>query len=217
MQKLPLTAGYAARLKEYDLDGLDLRSAVLLKYERGEWLLNEGHPIEYVYFLLSGKAKVSVSVENGRSLILCYYISNGVIGDMELMTGRRTAVSSMQAITPLTLIGLPLERYAASLRANLPFLLRVGAGLSEKLDAQVKSSAATILRPFESRLCGYILETAQNGVFCETLTNVADELGCSYRHLLRSLQNLCGEGLLGKRKVGYSLADVDALKKRASE
>lgn len=217
MQKLPLPAGYAARLADYDLAGLDLSGAALLKYERGEWLLNEGHAIEYLYFLLAGKAKVSVSMESGRCLILCYYISKGIIGDMELMTGRHTAVSSMQAITPLTLIGLPLERYAASLRANLPFLLRVGAGLSEKLDAQVKSSAAIILQPFESRLCGYILETAQNGVFHETLTNVADELGCSYRHLLRSLQNLCDEGLLEKRKVGYGLADMAALRKRASE
>ena len=124
---------------------------------------------------------------------------------------------SESTVRRLELIGLPLERYANSLRANLPFLLRVGAGLSEKLDAQVKSSAAIILQPFESRLCGYMLETAQNGVFHETLTNVADELGCSYRHLLRSLQILCDEGLLEKRKVGYGLKDMPALRKRASE
>jgi len=217
VKKTLLPAGYEARLAEYDLGGLDTSGAVLIQYERGEWLLNEGHAIDYLYILLSGKAKVSVSVENGRSLLLCYYISEGLIGDMELMTGTHEAFSSMQAVTPLVLIGLPYERYAAVLRANLPFVLRVGAGLVEKLEASIKNTSATILQPFEQRLCGYVLQSAQDGYFRETLTNVADQLGCSYRHLLRCLQRLCEEGLLEKRSRGYYLLDAETLKKRASE
>lgn len=216
MKKTLLPPGYEARLTEYGLGGLDTGGAVLLQYERGEWLLNEGHAIDYLYILLSGKAKVSVSVENGRSLLLCYYISDGVIGDMELMAGKREAFSSMQAVTPLTLVGLPLERYAPVLRANLPFVLHVGAGMVEKLEASITNMSATILQPFEQRLCGYMLQSAQDGYFCETLTNVADQLGCSYRHLLRCIQCLCEEGLLEKRSRGYYLLDAEALKKRAS-
>ncbi len=150
MQKNKLPAAYAARLAEYDLGELDLSGAVLLKFERGEWLLNEGHAMEYLYILLAGKAKVSVGVGSGRCLLLCYYISEGIIGDMELMTGRYEAISSMQAVTPLTCIGLPLETYAPVLRANLPFVLRVGAGLSEKLHASVRSCTATILSAVRS-------------------------------------------------------------------
>lgn len=217
MKKALLPPGYADKLAQYDLGALDTSGAVLLKYDSGEWLLNEGHPIEYLYILLSGKAKVSVSVENGRSLLLCYYISEGMIGDMELMAGKHEAFSSMQAVTPITLIGLPLERYASVLRANLPFVLRIGAGLVEKLEASITNMSSTILQPFEQRLCGYILQSAQGGYFHETLTNVADQLGCSYRHLLRCLQQLCEEGVLEKRKKGYALLDVETLKKRAME
>jgi CRP-like cAMP-binding protein len=215
MQKQKLPQAYAVRLEEYGLGDLDLSGAVLLKLDRGEWLLNEGHPIDYLYFLLSGKAAVSSSAENGRCLLLCYYISEGIIGDIEMMTGRRNAISSMQAITPLTCIGLPLERYAPELLNNLPFVLRAAAGIAEKLNDSVKNCTATILQPFEQRLCVYILQSAHDGCFHETLTNVADQLGSSYRHLLRCLQRLCGEGLLEKRKSGYYLLNREALEERA--
>jgi CRP-like cAMP-binding protein len=131
------------------------------------------------------------------------------------MTGRRNAISSMQAITPLTCIGLPLERYAPELLNNLPFVLRAAAGIAEKLNDSVKNCTATILQPFEQRLCVYILQSAHDGCFHETLTNVADQLGSSYRHLLRCLQRLCGEGLLEKRKSGYYLLNREALEERA--
>jgi CRP-like cAMP-binding protein len=217
MQKLKLPQAYAARLSEYNLGDLDLSGAVLLKFDRGEWLLNQGHPIDYLYFLLSGKAAVSSSVENGRCLLLCYYISAGMIGDIELITGRRIAISSMKAITPLTCIGLPVERYAPVLLNNLSFVLSAAAGIAEKLNDSVKNCTATILQPFEQRLCIYILQSAQDGYFHETLTNVADQLGSSYRHLLRCLQRLCEEGLLEKRKGGYYLLNRQALEARAMD
>lgn len=217
MQKQKLPPSYAARLSEYDLDELDLSGAVLLKFDRGEWLLNEGHPIGYLYFLLSGKASVSSSAENGRRLLLCYYISDGIIGDIELITSRKNAISSMQAITPLICIGLPLERYAPKLLANPKFVLRAAEGIAEKLNDSVRNCTETILKPFEQRLCIYILQSAQDGFFHETLTNVADQLGSSYRHLLRCLQRLCEEGLLDKRKGGYFVLDSEALEKRAMD
>ncbi len=215
MQKSKLPPYYAARLAEYDLADVDLSGAVLLSFDRGEWFLREGQTMEYLYILLSGKAKVCVGVKSGRSLLLCYYLSDGIIGDLELMTGSRTAVTSMQAVTPLLFAGLPLERYAPLLRGSLPFMLRVGAGLAEKLDLRVKSSTEAILQPFECRLCGYLLQTAEDGMFCETLTETAELLGCSYRHLLRCLERLCRDGLLEKRKCGYLVLDAAALDKRA--
>lgn len=215
MRRSKLPPEYAARLDEYGLSGLDLSGAALLGYEPGEWFLREGQEIEYLYILVSGKAKVCVGARNGRSLLLCYYISEGVVGDLELMTGRRLASTSMQAVTPLLCVGLPLARYAPILRSHLPFVLRAGEELARKLESRVQSSTEAILRPFEARLCDYLLQTAQDGVCSERLTDVAELLGCSYRHLLRCLGRLCREGLLEKLSRGYRVRDPAALSARA--
>jgi len=215
MQRSKLPPDCAARFDEYGLSGLDLSGAALMSYARGEWFLNEGREITYLLILLSGKAKVCVNARNGRSLLLCYYISEGIVGDLELMTGSRLASTSMQAVTPLRCIALPLERYAPILRAHLPFVLRAGEELAGKLEARVQSSTEAILRPFEARLCDYLLQTAQDGVCSERLTDVAELLGCSYRHLLRCLGQLCRGGLLEKLPRGYRVLDPAALSARA--
>jgi CRP-like cAMP-binding protein len=217
MQKQKLPPTYLDKLAEYHLEGLDLSAALLIRYEPGEWFLHEQQPIEYLYFLVSGKAKVCMSARSGRSLLLCYYVSEGIIGDVELLAGWREAISSMQATTALTCVALPLSVYAPVLRANLPFILRVGAGLSEKLRASTANCTSIILQPFERRLCGYLLQSAPEGRFGEHLTDVSEQLGVSYRHLLRSLKALCEEGLLEKRKDCYVLLDKAELEKRALE
>ena len=217
MQKLKLTPQHAQILADYDLGGIDLSAAALLRCERGEWFLVEGGVIEYVYILVSGKAKVCMSEKGGRNLLLCYYVSEGIMGDIELMMGRHAAISSVQAMTPLTCIVLPLAVYAPVLLANLPFVLRLGHGLADKLYASVSNTTEIILRPFEARLCAYLLQSAQNGIFSERLTDVAEQLGVSYRHLLRRLKALCAENLLEKHHAGYFLKNEPELNKRAAE
>ncbi len=216
MQKQKLPSPYYEKLAEYDLGGIDPSGALFIRFARGEWFLREGQQIEYLYILLSGKAKVCMSEEGGRNLLLCYYVSEGIMGDVELMMGRREAISSVQAVTPVLCIGLPLAIYAPTFLAHLPFVLRLGRGLAIKLHSSVESTTEIILRPFSARLCGYLLAGAQNGVFSERLTDVSEQLGVSYRHLLRSLRSLCEEGLVERRADGYHLLDEQELRKKAA-
>ena len=216
MQKQKLPAKYAPALAEYALDWLDLSAAVLLTYERCEWMLRAEEEIDYLYVMLSGKAKVCMSDESGRNLLLCYYISEGIMGDIELLMGRHEAISSVQAVSTVVCIGLPLSVYAPMLLSHLPFVLRAAKGLAIKLHDSVASTTEIILRPFETRLCEYLLQSAQSGVFSERLIDVAEQLGVSYRHLLRSLKALCDKGLLEKRADGYHLLDEVRLREKAA-
>jgi len=52
-----LPALYKASLAEYGLDWIDPAAAVLLRYDRCEWMLRAEQTIEYLYILLSGKGK----------------------------------------------------------------------------------------------------------------------------------------------------------------
>ena len=216
MQKQKLPEQYASALAEYALDWLDLSAAVLIRFERCEWMLLAEQEISYLYVMLSGKAKVCMSDAGGRNLLLCYYVSEGIMGDVELMMGRHEAISSVQAVSPVVCIGLPLSVYAPALLSHLPFALRAAKGLAIKLHDSVASTTEIILRPFEARLSSYLLQSAQGGVFSERLIDVAEQLGVSYRHLLRALKALCEEGVLEKRKDGYHILKETELRKKAT-
>ncbi|MPN16760.1 Regulatory protein YeiL [bioreactor metagenome] len=168
-------------------------------------------------FILSGRAKVSMSISNGKQLLLDYFVTDGVIGDLELFMGKSTVASTMQAITELKCIGLPLDKYALRLKSDVVFLNWAGRELAFKMFKSDINGAETILKRLEPRLCLYIYNSSHNGIFRETMTDVAEMLGTSYRHLLRTLKKLCSENLISKQKTGYIIINEEELKKRAFE
>ena len=217
MKKPSICEEDANLLMQYDLQEISLNKAVRLSFEPGEYLIRAGEPIDYLYFVVSGKAKVCLSVSNGKQLLLCYFMSRGIIGDVELMTGQRTAFTTMRAVTRFTCIGLPLSVYSEILRSNTRFVNRIGRELAKKLMQSDINGAITILHPLEARLCAYIQQTSTNGVFRETLTDVAELIGTSYRHLLRCLDKLCRDGVLLKQSFGYVVANQQEFEKRAGD
>ena len=52
-----------------------------------------------------------------------------------------------------------------------------------------------------------------NGIYTGSLTEAADYLGVSYRHLLYVLSQLVYEGLIRKENGIYQLYDIDSLEK----
>lgn len=204
-------------LLKYGLYDINLKDAMHLSFKQEEYILREGEPIKYIYFVISGKAKVFLNLSNGKRLLLSYFISNGVFGDMELATNSNTAFTTMQAVTEFVCIGLPLTSYAKVLKNNVIFINHIAGELAEKLMQRGVNGAITTLQPLENRLCAYILQMASNGVFHETLTEVAELVGASYRHLLRCLDNLCNNGVLRKESYGYQIIDQQALNEKAGD
>lgn len=217
MQKEPLKAEYARRLADYDVAHIDLCDAVLLRFQPGEAILREGMPMEYLLFIISGKGKVRSITAGGKDLILCYYISEGIIGDMELMADADLACKTMIALTEFLCIGVPYKKYRGILKSDLAFVNRVGRELAKKLISSSRYSTVTALHSGEERLCAYIFQTAQGGIFCEMLTDVARSIGISYRHLLRMLRRLCIEGVLRKEPHGYRILNEPELLRRVRD
>ena len=204
-------------LFQYGLCGLDLNSAACFVFEQGEYLFREGDTVHNIYFVVSGKAKVYLRSSNGKQLLLSYFASRGILGHLELMAGERSYFAAVQAISEFVCVSLPLMAYAEALKSNVLFLNHIGRDLAETLYKSNINGIATALHPLEARLCAYIMQTAVGGIFRESLTEVADLLGTSYRHLLRSLNKLCEEDVLRKESRGYSVIDQKALHKRTDD
>jgi len=202
---------------EYKISYKSLKGILKFSFSKGEIFIKEGEPLSYLYFARMGKAKVSLLMESGKQLLPCYYISKGIIGDIEFMTEQKEAFSSMQALTDFVCIAIPIPQNEALLKENIAFMNLIGKGLAQKLMQSNTNSAINLLHSLEERLCAYIVQASYQGIFCEKLTDVATWLGTSYRHLLRILEKLCAEGILEKQKGMYLILDEQALTQRASE
>lgn len=217
MRREPLTGDYADVLERYGLEGLDFGRLVLLHYQKGEYIHRQGEPLDFLMLVLQGRAKVWVATADGKSLLLSFYTGQGVLGEVELLSGDLRATTTGQAITPFVCIGVPLGVFGGALKANLRFLNAAGAAMAQKLNRCCKNSALNLLHPLEPRLCAYILMTHEAGRLCDRLTELSELLGVSYRHLLRTLERLCAQGVLEKRTHHYFVADEVALRRRSDD
>lgn len=215
MKKVPLTKEHITKLAEYGLQNITLDTCFSLHFSSGEEILQEGSPISWLYIIVDGKAKVCRTTPNGKSLILCYYISYGMIGELELMTRQETASCSIVAITDFECIAVNYQSCIEELKTNVFFLNKVGKYLAQKLSQSSDNFTSSALHTGEQRLCSYILQTSHRNLFSDILTDVSSSVGLSYRHMFRLLGQLCEDGVLEKRESGYYILNYEELAKRS--
>ena len=177
----------------------------------------QGSFIEYVYIFLKGRSKVFFTSPNGKTLLVAYYTTTELIGDVELMSNETEASLSVQTISDVECIGIPFSQYKEVLKNNIIFMNHVGEGLSSKLRKNTISNIFNILHSLDARICRHIAMTNVDGYFSEKLTELSEIMGTSYRHLLRTLDKLCVEGVIEKIDRGYKIVDMNMLKSRAND
>jgi len=217
MQKEALLAEDRAELAGYGLDPGRIPGVHVLTLEPKETLLRQGEAMDLMYVVRGGTARVCINARNGKNLIICYYISRGILGDVELMRADRRASTTVVAVSPLRLITIPIESSRAYLRGNLAFMNFIAESLSEKLLNSSSAHAASALYSSEERLCSYILMTEHGGTFSDVLSDAAQSVGMSYRHLFRVINSLCDDGILKKTASGYRILDRELLRARSAD
>lgn len=205
-------------LSRYHLPEKVGKQMVYLKYEPAEYMCKEGEVIDYLLFMAEGNAKSSETEANGKTLLLCFYRGEGILGDVELAIGRKTAARNVNAISSVACIGIPLAANAETMRANGEFMSYLASELAQKLLLTSQHAATNSLHTLENRLCAYIDMVNQEGKIDGNLTEISELLGTSYRHLLRILQDLCKEQVMEHvAKSSYRVVDAKELKIRARD
>lgn len=212
-------------LSEKQLEALDFyhipdaikKDARLLTFQKGELLCKEGEYLPYLLLLIAGKVKVCVTEANGKTLLLSFYDRGSILGDIELMLDN-PGTTTATAITTVRCVGLPMNSCRHELTENLTFMKYTAQTIAIKLEASARRTATNMLHTLESRLCAYIIATSENEYFQENLTEIAELLGTSYRHLLRSMASLCKHQILQKcSRTRYKIIDSKGLQMRAKD
>lgn len=184
----------------------------LLKFDKHEYLSREDEDLEYLLFFIQGKAKVFKTLPNGRNLLLAFYKPFRVIGDIEIVKNQ-SATGTIQALSTCYCLAIPMEKARLELIKDRKFLKFTCESLPEKLAAVSMNSSINLLYPLENRLASYINESLAYGEseeslyidFDENLINIAELLGSSYRHLLRTFNTLCKKGVLEREDGKYKI------------
>ena len=180
-----------------------------------EYIISEGRRPEYLFFLCSGRAKIFMTLPNGRITLIDFASSPSFIGEMELLYENRE-VRAVQATENCYLLGLPLKRYRNKLLNDINFMQSICRQLGDKNHRRMIISSRNQTFPLANRLALFILFTAKGNIYAEKHTQTADYLGVTYRHLLYVLASMVKKGYIKKATPkGYIITDRKSLEELA--
>lgn len=214
--------GYIEKYKLMNYFSEDVSAYLTLHhFSKGEMICRMDEPLTHLYFFVEGRAKVYRSLENGKQLLLCFYAPMQMVGDLEVLRGG-CATTNMETLTECVCIGIPFKIIQNELSNDVTFLKCVCDSLGQKLDRLSKNSTVNLLSPVESRIASYIVKMAVKDssgrlIFEGNITQIAEFLGTSFRHLHRTLQHLCTAGILEKKSTTYIVMDFDKLEELSQD
>ncbi|KIL40911.1 Crp/Fnr family transcriptional regulator [Gordoniibacillus kamchatkensis] len=195
----------------------------LYSFDQGELICSQGEPAQHLYVLVKGKIKIYTTSAEGKTLILSFKTPLDLIGDVEYVRGI-DIINTVEAVSPVTMIAVHyrwLKKYGTDYAPLLQFLLEM---ITRKFHIKSNSLSFNLLHPVEVRLASYLLSVSfdeSDSLFkgqlrTADLKDVANLIGTSYRHLNRVIRQLCGKGLIERKKGVILVNDRGKLSELAS-
>lgn len=188
----------------------------LMEFEPGDFLIREGEPSAYLYFLVEGKIKFHGTSVTGRRVTYGYSLSCGALGEVASLWGRKPRLS-VQAVETSRCVAISLICHRETLFEDNRFLRYVCNLLSRRV-AHLDTNISNLINyPIEARLAAFILQNAEGDVFRVSLTECAELTSTSYRHLIRIINAFCARGVLRRGRQQFEILDREALSAMAEE
>ncbi|WP_010291008.1 Crp/Fnr family transcriptional regulator [Kurthia massiliensis] len=188
---------------------------VLQHYDADEAILNEGENIPALLYLVEGKIKATGSVGNGRSLLLRFSHPLAVIGDIEFV--RHIPVQSqITAVSDCLFIAVSFQYLRKYEMDNAAFLRHLLTHVTYKLQTNTAASRVNLLAPVDQRFASYLLSVMEGNHFAldmqsATVSDLAELLGTSHRHLNRVIKHLAEAGIIERDRRKIRVLDEAAL------
>ena len=188
------------------------RALQLKDIARGQFLCRQQHPLTDFCLLVEGKLQVDCCQQDGRQTVFSFETPLSVIGDLELFE-RAPVMSNVQAITDAVVLRVPAWRISELGYREPQFLHFVIRHLGKKLYDSTHLMSQHSLS-LEIRLAGYLFQRQHSDGLCFQLEKreaLAAMLGCSVRHLNRSLSRYQVDGLLRFKNKTLEITAPDML------
>jgi CRP/FNR family transcriptional regulator, putaive post-exponential-phase nitrogen-starvation regulator len=185
----------------------------------GELIVRSGSPARSLFFLVEGRAKAYSTMDNGQSILASFFLPFDVLGEVELFSSDRYALS-VEALTETLCLGLPAAAIKKAADRNGVLLMYLCGRLGEKLADRVLAESINLRYPVENRLASYLLASMDGeGLVLGTddLGELADFIGASYRQLARVVRQFRDEGILDRTRGRVRVIDGKRLEPLARD
>ena len=185
------------------------------KFDKGEWIFQEGSFPDTLYYMIEGKAKIYMTHKNGKVSLIEYPEPPRFMGEIELLNEARYT-KGIQTVTETICFSIT-QSCKEKLLTDVLFLRKLCVFLGEKAFKMTSKYTQNQAFPLENRLAAFIQFSSDQGVYKEKHTEICEYLGVSYRHLLYVLAQFCEEKILEKKKNGYHIINEKRLSELAQE
>lgn len=176
-------------------------------FEDKELIINSQIPLDRLFLLIEGKAKITMIHENGSCSIVYFVKPNELIGELTLIDIEKQA-KDVISIGKSVCLSVPIELVKSTLLNSNHFMILLSQFIGIKLLDRTWFNAKQQQYDLKHRLAAYILLCECDGIYNENHVQTAEYLAVSYRHLLYVLKQFKEEGLLIKVKGGYKISKL---------
>ncbi|MFD2444580.1 Crp/Fnr family transcriptional regulator [Bacillus sp. CGMCC 1.16607] len=226
MKELIDRTGLSDYLNQFDLNTIfstEVKNRLtLFSFQQGDILCRKGEDIQHMYFLVKGKVKIFTTTPEGKTLIVRFKTPLAIIGDVEYVQGS-TVFNTVEAVSDGIVFGIHFDELRTMKTNQVEFLKFLLEIVTQKFYTESHATSFNILYPVEVRLASYLLSLSSEGegsmfhkeMGTSSLTEIADLIGTSYRHLNRVILKLCDEGVIQRKKGSLYIKDLPRLRERA--
>ena len=203
-----------------DLFSLIKSSCTRKTYKPGAVLMMKGEPVTRFLIIHKGRAKLVERLEDGRNYILFYTRDNEPLGDVEFFSEGESTVT-ISTLTECEVFSIELETLRQMARSNPEIYEKMGESVAFKLRRGNHKNLVNLIYPLKERLAGYIYSqvtgATSDDIRGDSLRDMADLMGTSYRHLNRVILQLCNEGYVKRNRWGITVANREGLRELAGD
>ncbi|MBI9044622.1 MAG: cyclic nucleotide-binding domain-containing protein [Anaerolineaceae bacterium] len=164
-------------------------------FSAGDLILSQGDSPNYVYILLSGKAKVYHLALNGITFLHYIYRDIELFGEVEVLN-QRPIISYVEAETNCKLKRMDEELFNNWLQSDPAFNTYVQLQLANKLYEASVNSVANIVFPLKYRVLYYLYQQKMKGLVHVSKEELLIGVGGKLRSLNRILIELMDEEVI---------------------
>jgi CRP/FNR family transcriptional regulator, cyclic AMP receptor protein len=188
------------------------RCAMMRRIPRGQAVVHAGDRTDFIYFILTGSLKVTVSDEDGREVILSILGQGELFGEMG-MFGEQPRSATVLAVVPSDLVQISKQDFRRLMEETFEIAWRIMTNLAERLRNADRKIESLALMDVYGRVARLLLDMSED-VGGETIVtrkiskqDIAKMIGASREMVSRVMKDLGLQGLIEETDRGVILRD----------
>lgn len=194
------------------------RSKTTLNIKKGDNIVTEGHMMNGIYCLRSGKCKLSKLNTNGKSQIVKFLRQGNMLGQRSVLSEEPSGLT-ITALEDMQVCFIPKTKILKAIKDNPTFSLQLMKNISHQLNEANASISMMAQKSVKERLADIIIQlhrifgADKDGYIDVRLTReeIANTIGTATESAIRLLSTFKNEGLLEVKGRRIKIIDLEGL------